>query len=146
MPHLINSQGDVEEAGGGRRWQATTQTCHSGRTLVSTISGLFRVHLPRVGSSLVLGAHLPLWHVGIVRRQAPGTAATHDVEDGIEDLAQGVYPGASRSFRGREMGLYVEPLGIGEVGLICFSHARYSTELPSQDTLSDSFSRVGFSH
>jgi hypothetical protein len=30
------------------------------------------------------------------------------------------------------MGLYVGPLGIGEVGLICFSHARYSNELLTQ--------------
>jgi hypothetical protein len=37
------------------------------------------------------------------------------VEDGVEDLAQGVKPGASRGFGGREMGLYVGPLGIGKV-------------------------------
>jgi hypothetical protein len=48
-----------------------------------------------------------------VRKQAPGTATTHDVEDGIEDLAQRVYPGAPRSFRSREMGLYVGPLFVG---------------------------------
>ena len=76
-----------------------------------------------------------------MRQQAPGTSTTHEVEDGVEDLAQGVYPGAPRSFRGREMGLYVGPLGIGEVGLVCFSHARYSTEPLSQKTFSDSFRR-----
>jgi len=39
------------------------------------------------------------------------------------------------------MGFYVGPLGIGEVGLICFSHARYSTEPLSQNQkpFSDSF-------
>jgi hypothetical protein len=37
--------------------------------------------------------------------------------------------------------LYVGPLGIGEVGLICFSHARYSTEPLSQKPFSDSFRR-----
>src|SRR5215213_522 len=31
------------------------------------------------------------------------------------------------------MGLYVGPLGIGEVGLVCSSHARYSTELLPPD-------------
>jgi hypothetical protein len=46
-----------------------------------------------------------------------------------------------RSFRGREMGSYVGPLGIGEVGLVCFSHVRYSTEPLSQKTFSDSFRR-----
>src|SRR4051812_2536555 len=75
----------------------------------------------------------------VVRKQAPGAPATHDVEDGVKDLAQGVYPGTPRGFGGGEMGLYAGPLGIGEVGLVCSSHARYSTELPSQDTFSDSF-------
>jgi hypothetical protein len=74
-----------------------------------------------------------------VRQQAPGAPATHDVEDGVDDLAQGVHPGAPGSFGGREMGLYVRPLGIGEVGLVCSSHTRYSTELPPPDTFSDSF-------
>ena len=39
------------------------------------------------------------------------------------------------------MRLYVGPLGIGEVSLICFSHARYSTEPLSQNQkpFSDSF-------
>jgi hypothetical protein len=39
------------------------------------------------------------------------------------------------------MGFYVGPLGIGEVGLVCFSHVRYSTEPLSQKTFSDSFRR-----
>src|SRR5215216_4685753 len=69
----------------------------------------------------------------IVRQEPPGTSATHDVEDGVEDLAEGVHPRASGIFGGREMGLYVGPLGIGEVGLVCSSHARYSTELLPPD-------------
>src|SRR5215210_4992807 len=81
---------------------------------------------------------LPGWEV--VGQQSPGTATTQDVENGVEDLAQGVHPGTSWGFGGRHMGLYVGPLGIGEVGLICFSHARYSTEPLSQDPFSDSFS------
>src|SRR5918998_6945419 len=39
------------------------------------------------------------------------------------------------------MGLYVGPCGIGEVGLVCSYHARYSSELPSPDTFSDGFRR-----
>jgi hypothetical protein len=53
----------------------------------------------------------------IVRQEPPGTPATYDVEDGVCDLAEGVPPGAPGSFGGREMGLYVRPLGIGEVAL-----------------------------
>ena len=56
-------------------------------------------------------------------------------------VSRKVYILGPRSFRGREMGLYVGPLGIGEVGLVCFSHARYSTEPLSQKTFSDSFRR-----
>jgi hypothetical protein len=74
-----------------------------------------------------------------VRQQAPSTPAAHNVEDGIDDLAQGVQSRASGGVGGREVGIYVGPFGIGEVGLVCSSHARYSTELPSQDTFSDSF-------
>jgi hypothetical protein len=48
-----------------------------------------------------------------VGQQAPSTVTTDYVEDGIKDLAQGVYSGASGSFRGRHMGLYVGPFGIG---------------------------------
>jgi len=61
----------------------------------------------------------------IVRQQAPSTPATHDdVEDGIDDLAEGVHPGSPGRFGGREMGFYIGPLGIGEVALVCSSHAR----------------------
>jgi hypothetical protein len=75
-----------------------------------------------------------------VGQQPPCTPATHDVEeDGVEDLAQGVHPRASGERRGREVGLDVGPFGIGEVGLVCSSHARYFTELLPQDPFSDSF-------
>jgi hypothetical protein len=36
--------------------------------------------------------------------------------------------------------IYLGPFGIGYVSLVCSSHARYSTELLSQDPFSDSFS------
>jgi hypothetical protein len=76
----------------------------------------------------------------VVGEQAPLAPALEHVEDGVEDLAQGVQPGASWGFGGREVGLYVGPFGIGKVGLICFSHARYPTEPLSQDPFSDSLS------
>src|SRR3712207_7946428 len=53
------------------------------------------------------------------------------------DLSQGAYPGSSRRFGGRDVGLYAGPFGIGEVCLVCSSHARYSTELLAQDPFSD---------
>jgi hypothetical protein len=37
------------------------------------------------------------------------------------------------------MRLEAGPLGVGEVGLVCFSHARYPTERVSQNPFSDSF-------
>src|SRR5829696_9460737 len=37
------------------------------------------------------------------------------------------------------MGLEAGPLGVGDVALICFSHARYPTERASQNPFSDSF-------
>jgi len=49
----------------------------------------------------------------VVGKQAPLSPALKHVEDGVEDLAQGVQPGASRGFGGGHMGLYVRPLGIG---------------------------------
>ena len=82
-------------------------------------------------------------------RGAVGARHSHYVpyvEDGVKDLAQGMYSGPSGSFRSRDMGSYVGPLGIGEVGLVCTSHARYFTELLSQDPFSDSFSTLDFSH
>ena len=38
------------------------------------------------------------------------------------------------------MGFYIGPFGIGEVCLVCSSHARYFTELLPQDPFSDGFS------
>ena len=50
-------------------------------------------------------------------KQATGASAAHDVVDGVEDLAQGMYSRAPRGFRGRDMGLDVGPFGIGGVAL-----------------------------
>jgi hypothetical protein len=40
---------------------------------------------------------LPGWEV--VGQQTPSAATAQDVEDGVEDLAQGMHPGASGGFR-----------------------------------------------
>jgi hypothetical protein len=42
-------------------------------------------------------------------------------------------------FGSGKVGFQAAPFGIGEVGLICFSHARYPTERVSQYPFSDSF-------
>jgi hypothetical protein len=47
----------------------------------------------------------------VVGQQAPGATAANDVEDGVKDLAQGMYPGSPGGFRDREMGLDVGPFG-----------------------------------
>src|SRR5918998_728810 len=48
----------------------------------------------------------------VVRQQAPGTATTEQVEDGVKDLTQGMYSGSSGGIGRRDMGLYVGPLFI----------------------------------
>src|SRR5215211_4444772 len=40
------------------------------------------------------------------------------------------------------MRLEAGPLGVGEVGLVCFSHARYPTERVPQNPFSDSFLKL----
>jgi hypothetical protein len=76
----------------------------------------------------------------VVGKEAPSAAAAHDVEESVEDLAQGVHPRASGSSGGGKMGLYAGPLGVGEIGLVCSSdHARHTTGLPLHNPFSDSF-------
>ena len=55
-------------------------------------------------------------------QKPPMTATFQDVEDGVEDIAQGVGAGSSLGFWGRQIRLQTGPLGIGEVGWICLSH------------------------
>jgi hypothetical protein len=67
----------------------------------------------------------------VVGKKAPGAAAAHHVEDGVEDLAQGMEPGTAGSLWDRQMGIEHLPLFVGEVALVCSSHsARYPTEPP----------------
>ena len=74
-----------------------------------------------------------------MRKQSPGTAAPHDVEDGVEDLAWVVETRTSGGFGSGKVGLQAAPFGIRQIGLICFSHARYPTERAPQNPFSDSF-------
>jgi len=59
----------------------------------------------------------------VVGEQAPRTAAPYDVEDGVEYLTQRVDSGTSGGLGSRKVGLQAAPFGIGEVGLVCLSHA-----------------------
>ena len=61
-------------------------------------------------SEVVLDA-APGWE--IVRKQAPRTAASYYIEDGVEDLAQGVDPRTSSGFGSGKVGLQAAPFGIG---------------------------------
>src|SRR5215210_8733865 len=86
---------------------------------------------------------LPRWEV--VGQESPGAAATEHVEDGVEDLTQIMEARTSVGFRSGEVGFQAAPFGIGEVGLISSSHARYPTERAPQDPFSDSFMALDFS-
>jgi hypothetical protein len=74
-----------------------------------------------------------------VWQKSPGAAAADDVEDGVEDLVQGVDPWASGSSWGGEVGLYASPLGVGEISLVCSSHVRHPTGPMPHNPFSDSF-------
>jgi len=56
--------------------------------------------------------------------QPPGAAAAQDVEDRVEDLADAVQARSSGGFGGGQVIFEATPLGVGEVALVCFSHAR----------------------
>ena len=48
-----------------------------------------------------------------MREQAPLAAASYDVEDGVEDLAEAVGSGPPVSFGSGHVGFYVVPFGVG---------------------------------
>ena len=72
-------------------------------------------------------------------QQSPGAAALEHVEDGVEDLSRTVKTRAPVGFGSGKVRFEAAPFGIGEVGLVCSSHARYSTERVPQNPFSDSF-------
>jgi hypothetical protein len=59
----------------------------------------------------------------VVGQKPPGTATTDDVEDSVKDLARRMKPRPAGGFGDREMGFYTSPFGVGEVGVVCLSHA-----------------------
>jgi hypothetical protein len=69
----------------------------------------------------------------VVGEQAPRTAAPYDIEDGVNDLAQGVETRTSGGFGSGKVRLQAAPFGVGEVGWICCSHASYRVPLPAPD-------------
>jgi hypothetical protein len=52
----------------------------------------------------------------VVGKQAPRTAAPYNVEDGVEDLAQGVDARTPGGFGSGKIGLQAAPFGIRQVG------------------------------
>jgi hypothetical protein len=75
----------------------------------------------------------------VVRKQSPSAAALEHVEDSVEDLARAVETRTCGGFGSGKVGLQAAPFGIRQIGLICFSHARYPTERMPQNPFSDSF-------
>jgi hypothetical protein len=69
------------------------------------------------------GPHEPFCHLrtdyldGLPGVRSHAGAATHHVEDGVENLTHGTYPRATGSLGNWEMGLDKGPLSVGEVGL-----------------------------
>jgi hypothetical protein len=55
---------------------------------------------------------------------------------------QGVDPWASGTSWGGEVGLYVSPLGVGKISLVCTFHVRHLTEPLPHNPPSDGFRRV----
>jgi hypothetical protein len=108
------------------------------------------VEIPYVVPTSPEGPHHPFCHLRtdylnglpgreVVGQQTPRAATAHDVEDGVEDLAKGMFPGTSGGFRYGHVGLDAGPFGIGKVGLVCSSHhARHLTGSPHQNPFSDS--------
>jgi hypothetical protein len=48
----------------------------------------------------------------LVGQQSPGAATLQDVEDGVEDLAQGIYPRTATGFGSGKVGLKATPFGV----------------------------------
>ena len=60
----------------------------------------------------------------IVGHEPPWAAALQDVEDSVEDVAQGVSTQPTRHLGSRKIGFQASPFLVGEVGRIGPSHAR----------------------
>ena len=56
-------------------------------------------------------------------QKPPGTPAAGDVEDGVKNFAWRMDPRSAGSFEDREMRFYTSAFGVGEVGVVCLSHA-----------------------
>ena len=56
-------------------------------------------------------------------QKPPGAATTDDVEDSVEDLTRTMDPRSAKGFGDGQMGFYAGPFGVGEVALVCLSHA-----------------------
>jgi hypothetical protein len=70
-------------------WLRIPFLAHSHMTAQSSVYPLPRALNPPGSEVMVDG----LSGRKVVRQQAPGTSTTHEVEDGLESLPQGVYPG-----------------------------------------------------
>ena len=81
----------------------------------------------------------PRWEV--VRQQSPGTATLEHVEDGVKDLAQRIDPRTPVGFRSRKVRFQAAPFGVGEVGLVCFSHDSVSYRASASAPLFRQFQR-----
>ena len=86
--------------------------------------------------SEVMMDRFPGWE--IAGQKSPDAATTEDVENGVQDLSGVMELWPAGILRDWEVGLEHDPLCIGSVGGVSFSHARYFTELLLQYPFSDS--------
>jgi hypothetical protein len=110
---------------GSKVAQGSNETTTSSTSFVDLPGASVRISVPAREKGLILArfvAESACYNNTDVRQQAPGTPAANDVEDGVEDLAQGVYPRATGTRVGGEVRLKTGPLDIGEVGGVCSSH------------------------
>ena len=75
---------------------------------------------------------LPGWE--LVREQPPGTAAPHDVEDGIQDLADRVEPGSAQKFRWWKKGVKASKFSVRQVGQVGSPWSQTPAILPGKPT------------
>src|SRR5215211_3905239 len=110
----------------------------SSQALVDCLVHLFPGAVEAPSSEVVVDS-LPRREV--TRQKPPLAAALQDIENSVQDLAGAVDSWASSPFRGREVGLEIQPFGVGEVGRVALSHAPERTRSLCSGAFSNSLSR-----
>src|SRR5919107_1713933 len=122
----------VYYAGAGLRVPLQTDPHPLAQGRVHPLPGSIQTPETEVGVRVVAGGE-------VGGKQAGGKPAANDVEDGVEDLAGAMRLGTSGEFGDGQVRFEEAPFGVGEIDLICCSHARHPTERVPQSPFSDGF-------